>query len=560
MEFFDMLVGNQGFRRNNLMGGFNMPQNIGIGGGFINQPSLPEGLLGEQATEDLRKRSIGSGLLNAIIGYAAMPKNENLGLGRILAGAAQQGLAGARGVYDQAGQDLFMQQRLEEMKRTQAKAAREDERQVAQDLFRSNIGKPNATRDVFTQDAMQVPVAQGEGAPSFATQLPAPTVTQEQFYDPNVMLQQALQTGALDLKDYLTLSAKKKQGTKLLSNTDLEEIKATGVELPTDRGQRYQRDLDTGKVDLIQGTLQPEKPSFKIGDLQKIEGFNNSDKDIQREYVGDGKWKIVGIVERASDGLEFLNEAATAKAAAIYNESGTLPPIARSKAGQNTIKNIMNAAALMDTGKSPQEAAMAVLRNKQNRAAEQQALKRFSGGIEGVAVRSMNTATDHLFTLEEAGLALKNNDIRAFNAISNRIKKEIGVSAPVSFDGVKKIVAGEIVKATTGTAGALGDREEVSESILAANSPEQLLEQIGYYKKLMAGQLQSLELQFITGTNRGSSEFRRRLSPKTKTILAPAVDENEAFQSSSAQVASQPSGSLTMDAVQQELARRKGNR
>lgn len=135
MEFFDMLgggmFGNQGFRRNNFMGGFNMPQNIGIGGGFINQPSLPEGLLSTQAAEDLRKRSIGSGLLNAIIGYAAMPKNENLGLGRILAGAAQQGLAGARGVYGQAGQDLFMQQRLEDMKRTQAKAVREDEQQIA---------------------------------------------------------------------------------------------------------------------------------------------------------------------------------------------------------------------------------------------------------------------------------------------------------------------------------------------------------------------------------------------------------------------------------------------
>lgn len=136
MEFFDMLVGNQGFRRNNLMGGFNMPQNIGIGGGFINQPSLPEGLLGEQATEDLRKRSIGSGLLNAIIGYAAMPKNENLGLGRILAGAAQQGLAGARGVYDQAGQDLFMQQRLGEMQRKQ------EQQQALQGMI-GEIADPN---------------------------------------------------------------------------------------------------------------------------------------------------------------------------------------------------------------------------------------------------------------------------------------------------------------------------------------------------------------------------------------------------------------------------------
>lgn len=90
-----------------------------LGGLGTAPPSYLEGLLGAQATEDLRKRSIGSGLVNALVGYAAMPKNQNLGLGRILAGAAQQGMQGARGVYDQAGQDLFMQQRISEMQRKQ---------------------------------------------------------------------------------------------------------------------------------------------------------------------------------------------------------------------------------------------------------------------------------------------------------------------------------------------------------------------------------------------------------------------------------------------------------
>lgn len=179
-----------------------------LGGFGTTPPSYLEGLLGAQATEDLRKRSIGSGIINALVGYAAAPKNQELGLGRILASAAQQGMQGARGVYDQAGQDLFMQQRIDEMKRTQARTAREDERQVAQDLFRSNIGKPNATRDVFTQDAMQVPVAQGADAPSFATQLPAPTVTQEQFYDPKVMLNEGLRSGAISLDKFLEITSK----------------------------------------------------------------------------------------------------------------------------------------------------------------------------------------------------------------------------------------------------------------------------------------------------------------------------------------------------------------
>jgi len=86
-------------------------------------PAYMEGLLGQQATEDLRKRSIGTGIANALLGYAAMPKNQNLGLGRILAGAAQAGIGGARGVYDNAKTDYLQGQAIEQAKRKQEQDA-----------------------------------------------------------------------------------------------------------------------------------------------------------------------------------------------------------------------------------------------------------------------------------------------------------------------------------------------------------------------------------------------------------------------------------------------------
>ena len=79
-------------------------------------PSYMEGLLGQSAVEDLQKRSIGTGLANALIGYLAMPKNQNLGLGRILAGAAQAGIQGAQGVYGQALEDYQTKAKIDEMK------------------------------------------------------------------------------------------------------------------------------------------------------------------------------------------------------------------------------------------------------------------------------------------------------------------------------------------------------------------------------------------------------------------------------------------------------------
>jgi hypothetical protein len=498
-------------------------------------PQYLGGLVGEQGIEDLRKKAGTTGVFNALVGYLATPKNQGLGIGTILGNTLMAGQQGAQGVYDQATQDYMMQQKLDEMNRAK-------EMQARRDAFISSIGQPNATRQIVTPSGMQepVPAEGGAVAPSFATQPTAPTVTEESFYDPNVMLQQALQTGALDLKDYMTLSAKKKQGTQLLSSKDLDELRATGFELPTDRGQRYQRDIDTGKIDLIEGTLQPKEPSFKLGDIQE---FESGGKKVTREYQGNNQWKIIASSTVGGDGAEvvdFMTPEAQIGAAQYYKDTGVLPPLGNSKLAARARINILNMAYKLRAGESPESVAKSIFENKQNRAAEQQALKRFSGGTEGTAVRSMNTATDHLFTLEQAGIALKNGDIRLFNSIVNKAKKEFGVSAPTSFEGVKKIVAGEIVKATTGTGGALADREEVAATLNAANSPEQLLEQIAYYKELMAGQLNSLELQWITSTNRGSKEFREKLSPRTKKILRPAADSNDASPAQSTQVAPQP--------------------
>jgi hypothetical protein len=96
-----------------------------LGGLGTTPPSYMEGLLGQQATEDLRKRSIGTGLANALVGYLAMPKNQNLGLGRILAGTAQAGLQGAQGVYEGATADYMQQQKIAEMQRAKEQQDRQ---------------------------------------------------------------------------------------------------------------------------------------------------------------------------------------------------------------------------------------------------------------------------------------------------------------------------------------------------------------------------------------------------------------------------------------------------
>lgn len=169
---------------------------------FGTAPESLAGLLGEQATKDLQRKAMTTGLINTALGYLVQPKNQNLGLGRILGQSLMSGMTGAQGVYTGALEDWQTKQKIADLQRTQ-------KQQAAQDLFRSRIGQPNASRDVVTQETAQVPMAQGTEVPNFQTQMQAPTVTQQQYFDPKVMMNEALQSGALPFDKYLELQAKK---------------------------------------------------------------------------------------------------------------------------------------------------------------------------------------------------------------------------------------------------------------------------------------------------------------------------------------------------------------
>jgi hypothetical protein len=483
-------------------------------------PEYMGGLLGQEAIDKLKGRAATTGIANAVLGYLAAPKNQNLGLGRIIGQSLQAGMTGAQGVYDTALQDWQTQQKITEMQRQQ-------KLQAAQDAFRAGIGQPNATREVMMQPTEQVPVAPiaGAEAPNFQTQLPAPVVTEEKYYDPNKMIEEGLKSGALDIKDYLTYATKAKAGTEILTPDTVKSMN-----LPTNRGQVYQRDLTTNKIDLIEGTLAPEaKSTVEILTPVQAKALNlptGRGQVYQKDKLTNKIDLIEGTVAPASadgtDGsVDFLNPQSQAMLAQLYLKTGTLPPLGGGKNAALAKANILNMAALMSTGKSPEAAADLVMNNKQNMSARIAAIKAFNTGIEGRSARSLNTVMYHLDTLDQAGQALNNGDVRLFNSIGNKINKEIGVAAPTDFDATKKIVSSEIIKAITGTGGALTDREEAQQTLDAANSPAQLAGVIKQYKELFAGQLIGLENSYVASTNRPASEFRTRLDARTRKLLPP---------------------------------------
>ena len=144
------------------------------------------------------------------------------------------------------------------------------------------------------------------------------------------------------------------------------------------------------------------------------------------------------------------------------------------------------------------------------------ALRQYDTGASGKAIKSFNVAIDHLGTLEKMIDALQGGDIKALNSAGNLWKDQTGGTAPGDFRAVSQIVGDELVKAVTGSGGALGDREELKANLDAAKSPVQLRSILSRYKELMGGQLVGQEQGYRSST--GLNDFGERL-------LTPAARE-----------------------------------
>jgi hypothetical protein len=144
--------------------------------------------------------------------------------------------------------------------------------------------------------------------------------------------------------------------------------------------------------------------------------------------------------------------------------------------------------------------------------AKNAALKGFSTGKEGTALRSFNVAIDHLETLGQMADALDNGDTRALNSVANYFAKQTGAAAPTNFQAVKEIVAKEVVKAIVAGGGGVAEREEISNLMNQANGPKQLKGVIDHFSELMSAQKAGLmdQYQRTTGRTDGEQVFAAR--------------------------------------------------
>lgn len=146
------------------------------------------------------------------------------------------------------------------------------------------------------------------------------------------------------------------------------------------------------------------------------------------------------------------------------------------------------------------------------------------------SVKSFNVLVPHLATLQNTVEALNkgyNNVPSSFlRQLRNYWLEKFGSELPTDFKAVKDIVGFELIKAITGGAQALGDREEIRKALDAANSPDQLLSVINRYRELSSGQLRGLKKKYESQT--GKEDFDERfLSDDTKKMFLEGKTETK---------------------------------
>ena len=143
--------------------------------------------------------------------------------------------------------------------------------------------------------------------------------------------------------------------------------------------------------------------------------------------------------------------------------------------------------------------------------------KAFATGQQGNAVRSMNTAIDHMDTLREQIKKLPNGQYPAINDIITNYARATGDSRINSYDAAAGLIAAEVTKAIVANGGTGNEREEKEKLLSVRNNPEALRGVLNSYTQLLGGQLHELKGQYEAN---GGKNWDPKVSNRTMYAIS----------------------------------------
>ncbi|CAB5194946.1 hypothetical protein UFOVP169_45 [uncultured Caudovirales phage] len=304
------------------------------------------------------------------------------------------------------------------------------------------------------------------------------------------------------------------QATQLIQSIPTDPAAISQWQMKTLRGILSAKDqLELDKPMAVGGSLLSREG--KVIATAPMTDYQKRELDIRG---GELKVKQQRLSEELATG-KALTPDTLDFAAQMYVQTGQMPQVGMGKNAQAIRSQILERGAqlAMGGGAKASDAAGNVIGNKIDVSTRTKANKDFSTGTQGKQVTAFNTAIDHLSTMDKLSDALQNNDIKAFNSLGNIIAKQTGQPAPTNFDAAKQIVTSEVIKAVVASGGGVTERQEAERNFASASSPAQLKGVIQTYKKLLGGQLKSLNLQYENTT--GKKDFESKLTPDAKAEL-----------------------------------------
>jgi hypothetical protein len=318
---------------------------------FGDTPQSLTGLLGEQATEDLRKKAMTTGLINAAIGYIAQPKTMGYGSALPYIGRAlMAGQQGAQGVYEGAITDFERQQKIDEFKRKQEQ--RKAFEAAVPNLMRTTPAKFESVTTPGGYAPQQTEVMSGQVSPNFGmTRLPDVTTQREiaparTEFDNQALLNLAIQYPEQaaplisSIKGVRELTAAPKRNTATIGNNlvdvDTQEVlytapKDSKLEKFTDKRIEYTYEVDgNGNRTLlgaspIDAPKAPERIGYKVetdasgkivyvpnrpgSPILDVSGKPTTYTPASSKKVSEGERKSNTLLTRMEGSLEQLNKA-----------------------------------------------------------------------------------------------------------------------------------------------------------------------------------------------------------------------------------------------------------
>ena len=154
------------------------------------------------------------------------------------------------------------------------------------------------------------------------------------------------------------------------------------------------------------------------------------------------------------------------------------------------------------------------------------AMRTFASGPEARNVTALNTVIGHLGTLDEAATALQNGDIRAFNAVANRLATETGDPRVQNFDTARQAVAEETMRVFRQVGASEREAREWGDRIQSSGSPQQLKGVIATLGKLLDSRVEAINQQYQRTVNSQGSPAK--VDPANRTVLDKLIEKGSA--------------------------------